>query len=362
MKVVSVVCRWLVIGALWSYIPSVLAFVGVLDTPAQASRLAAVTPLSAVGRAGDHFVVVGPHGHVLVSEGDTWKQASVPVSTDLTAVHFVSATTGWAVGHGATILRTQDGGKTWMRQLDGRIAARLMVEQYRKAVDQGDKDAAPVLAEAERFAQEGPGRPLLGVWFRDEKTGFAVGAFNLIFRTDDGGQTWVSWFHRTENPRLSNLYAVTGDAHNVYIAGEQGLLLKLGDDQKRFNALASDYKGSYFGALIPKAGSLLVHGMRGNVYLTHDDGAHWEKIQSNDPAGMTGSAVLGDGRAVLVSQSGRVMLYEPRHSQLIPLKVGKPMSYTGVAAAANGGLALVGFNGVRFDTISRSLASDEQKK
>lgn len=362
MKVVSVVSRWVMIGALWCYISGVFAFDGVLDTPAQVSRLAAVTPLTAVARAGDHFIVVGPHGHVLVSEGDTWKQALVPVSTDLTAVHFVSATTGWAVGHGATILRTQDGSKTWTRQLDGRVAARLMVEQYKKAVDQGDKKAEPALAEAQRFVEEGPGRPLLSVWFRDEKTGFAVGAFNLIFRTDDGGQTWISWSHLTENPKLSNLYAVTGDAQNVYIAGEQGLLLKLNGDQTRFQAIPSAYKGSYFGALIPKAGSLLVHGMRGNVYVTHDDGAHWEKIQSNDPAGITGSALLGDGRAVLVSQSGHVMLYEPQQSQLTPLKAGRPMSYTGVATDPNGGLLLVGFNGVRAETINRSTALAEQNK
>ena len=53
--------------------------------------------------------------------------------------------------------------------------------------------------------------PLVGVldvWFADENNGYAVGAYNLIFRTRDGGMTWESWFDRTENPKFFNLYAI----------------------------------------------------------------------------------------------------------------------------------------------------------
>jgi photosystem II stability/assembly factor-like uncharacterized protein len=357
MKSMTEVCRWGVLAALLCHGP-VLALGSVLDLPASASRLAAVTPLTAVAQAGAHQVVVGPRGHVLVSEGatGTWQQTQSPISADLTAVHFISAKAGWAVGHGASILHTQDGGLTWHLQLDGRTASRLMVEQYSKAAD---PTTLAALAEAKRFLDEGPGRPLLDVWFRDEKTGFAVGAFNLVFRTDDGGKTWVSWFHNTENPKLGNLYAVTGDARNVYIAGEQGVLLKLGEGQQRFTAIQVAYKGSYFGALIPKTGSLLSYGMRGNVYLTHDDGAHWDKIESDDLAGITGGVALGDGRAVLVSQSGRVLLYVPGKTRLIPLKVAKPMQYSGVAVH-EGRLTLVGSSGVQYETPQPSLTVDKQ--
>ena len=33
-------------------------------------------------------------------------------------------------------------------------------------------------------------QPLLDVWFDNERSGFVVGAFNLIFHTDDGGASW----------------------------------------------------------------------------------------------------------------------------------------------------------------------------
>jgi photosystem II stability/assembly factor-like uncharacterized protein len=362
MKLLSVVSRWVAIGALVVGVQNVLAFQNVLDTAALQSRLAAIGMLSAVAQVGDHFVAVGPRGHVLVSEKDQWKQASVPVSADLTAVHFVSSTVGWAVGHGATILRTQDGGMSWTKQLDGRVAARLMLSQYKNSAQQGDRAGSTALAEAERFSQEGPGRPLLGVWFLNEKVGFVVGAFNLIFKTEDGGETWVSWFHRTDNPKLSNLYSVTGDERHVYIAGEQGLLLRLSDDKKRFESLPTEYKGSYFGALIPKPGSLMVYGMRGNVYVTNDDGAHWERIISNDPAGIVGGTPLGNGKALLVSQSGHMYLYDGEQNQLKSLKANSPMSYTGVASTANGQLTLVGFNGAKFESLASSVPMNQDGK
>ena len=80
-------------------------------------------------RAGDRLVAVGQRGHVVVSSdgGATWKQAQVPVSSDLVAVYFVDAKQGWAVGHDGVILHTADGGEYWELQLDGRKANDLLV-------------------------------------------------------------------------------------------------------------------------------------------------------------------------------------------------------------------------------------------
>src|SRR4029077_14681745 len=76
-------------------------FVDVLDTPAQISPLASRSLLQAVTKAGSRLIAVGQRGHIVVSSdgGKTWKQASVPVSSDLTAVFFADGMNGWAVGH-----------------------------------------------------------------------------------------------------------------------------------------------------------------------------------------------------------------------------------------------------------------------
>ncbi|HET7793999.1 MAG TPA: YCF48-related protein, partial [Rhizobacter sp.] len=144
------------------------SFVDPLDQPALASGLAAKGPMGALSMAGDRLVAAGARGHVLFSgdAGQTWSQAKVPVSSDLVAVTFADAQHGWAVGHDSVIIATTDGGKTWVRQLDGRQSA---------DPKQGDRGAE---------------NPLLDVWFADARQGWAVGAFGQIRHTQDGGATW----------------------------------------------------------------------------------------------------------------------------------------------------------------------------
>ena len=113
----------------------------VLDTPALKSPLAQRALINGLARSGERLVAVGQRGHVLLSDdqGKSWRQAEVPVSSDLVAVAFPSADQGWAVGHDGVVLRSTDAGATWTRALDGRQAGALMVEHYkREAANAGD--------------------------------------------------------------------------------------------------------------------------------------------------------------------------------------------------------------------------------
>ena len=57
----------------------------------------------------------------------------------------------------------------------------------------------------------------------------------------------------------------------VLLAGEQGLLLKSGDGGASFGALASPYKGSFFGLLAARTGTLVAYGLRGNAFRSADE-------------------------------------------------------------------------------------------
>ena len=88
------------------------------NKPAEIEPLAAGSLLLDLAVAGNRLVAVGERGHVLLSDdqGATWRQAkSVPTRVMLTAVFFVDAQYGWAVGHDETILNTADGGENWTR-------------------------------------------------------------------------------------------------------------------------------------------------------------------------------------------------------------------------------------------------------
>ena len=77
--------------------------------------------------------------------GQTWKQAKVPTQNLLTAVNFPSPSKGWAVGHEAVILATQDGGDSWEVQFGDPYDPEAEIDY-----DQPDRS----------------GQPMLDVWFK----------------------------------------------------------------------------------------------------------------------------------------------------------------------------------------------------
>jgi photosystem II stability/assembly factor-like uncharacterized protein len=319
----------------------------VLDTPAATSAFARTGLLNGLARAGKRVVAVGQRGHVLYSDdaGRTWVQAKVPVSSDLVAVTFPTPSHGWAVGHDGVVLHSADAGATWIRQLDGRSAGQAMVAWYAaEAAKGGSGDAAKLLDEAKRFAEQGAENPFLDVWFENERTGFVVGAFNLILRTADGGKTWEPWLHRTDNPKTLHLYAIRPAGGALYIAGEQGLLLKLDAQSGRFRALELPYQGTLFG-VTGSAKSAVVFGLRGNAFRSADGGKTWQKIETGLQVGLTGGAVDA-GRLVLVSQAGHVLVSADDGASFKPLKVERPAPAAAVIGAEENAIVIAGPRGV----------------
>jgi photosystem II stability/assembly factor-like uncharacterized protein len=274
-----------------------------------------------VAAAGSRLVAVGERGHVLLSDdaGATWVQASVPVSADLTAVRFASPERGWAVGHGV-VLATADGGRTWVKQLDGRTL--------------------PDPASSS----------LLDVWFADERTGLAVGAFDLVLRTDDGGARWRPWPGRTENPRALHLHAVARVAGDVWIVGEQGLVLRLDRGAERFRAVALPYRGSLLG-VVGTGRTVIVHGLRGRAFLSRDRGASWRAIDTGVASALTGATVMPDGRIVLVAEAGQLLVSGDEGASFRLARDGPAPPASAAAPAGPGALVVAGPAGVRIEAL-----------
>ncbi|KAI2669278.1 YCF48-related protein, partial [Pseudomonas sp. TNT3] len=284
------------------------AYVDVLDLPAKVSALAINSPLSGMTRAGERVITVGQRGHILFSDdaGQHWQQAAVPVSADLTAVNFPTTTQGWAVGNDGVVLHSGDAGATWAKQLDGRQIGDLLVNHYSAlaAADPGNEQWPLLVAEGQRMVEQGADKPLLDVWFANEKTGYVVGVFNLILRTDDGGQTWMPFQDRTDNPQGFHLNAIASTGDALYIAGEQGLLLKWDDSAQRFNAVPTPYQGSFFGVL-GKPGEVLVYGLRGNVLRSTDGGQSWTALNTGLHVSISAGLIDARGHYRLFTQGGQ---------------------------------------------------------
>ncbi|VVO74337.1 Ycf48-like protein [Pseudomonas fluorescens] len=345
--VLALLCSML---ALLQGVAHATGYVDVLDLPAKPSPLAVSSPLIGIARAGERLVTVGQRGHILYSDdaGKHWLQASVPLSSDLTAVFFPSARQGWAVGNDGVVLHSSDAGATWRKQLDGRQIGDLLVKHYTAlaSAEPANEQWPLLVAEGQRLVEQGADKPLLDVWFANDKLGYVVGVFNLILRTEDGGQSWTPFQDRTDNPQGFHLNAIASTGDALYIAGEQGLLLKWDDAGQRFAALQTPYQGSYFG-VVGKPGEVLVYGLGGNVFRSTDGGLNWNPLASGLQVSITAGIINTQGQYELFTQAGHALLSQAGGTRLQLLAQQDPTPVAGVSQAADGSLVVVGSRGVQ---------------
>ncbi len=332
-----------------------------LDRPAMTTTRATHMAALAITRAGERLVSVGEAGVVLLSDdnGHDWRQADVPVTVSLTGVQFLGTRTGYATGHMGVVLKTSDGGEHWKRVLDGVQAAELALlraQAVRAALPADDDPAADgdaikranrALREARLLVSDGPDKPFLGLHFMDTDNGFVFGAYNLILRTRDGGRTWESWADRVTNPRGLHLYGMTATGKHLFLAGEQGLLLRADLDGGRFEPLESPYKGSYFGIESTGSGHILAFGLRGNAFHSDDDGNHWRKIDTGVNASISSAARLPDGGLMLLSQRGDLLKSPPSLSTFTLERANPPLPIADLVLAPDGTPVAASLAGVR---------------
>lgn len=348
MKYRIIPAALLAAAAIFSVAYSQAGFQDVLDIPAIKSPLAAKTLYNGIVLAGKRLVGVGQRGHIVYSDdqGASWNQVATPVSSDFTAISFPTPQQGWVVGHDGVVLHSSDGGATWSKQLDGRAMTEIIKRYY---AEHAPTDAA-LAEEIKSHITKGPDKSLLSVWFENENSGFVLGAFNLILHTSDGGKSWEPLMHRTENPKSLHFYAINSVGQDLFVCGEQGMVLKLDKQSGKFMALKTGYNGTFFG-VTGNTGAVIAHGMRGNVFRSKDGGTSWKKIETGLPVGLTGSVVTADGTIILLSQAGHLLVSRDNGAGFTPVKLERPFPAAAVAALDNQTLMLAGLRGMLKQTL-----------
>lgn len=268
--------------------------------------------------AASRAVAVGERGHVLVSESRSdWRQVEqVPTRATLTAVDAVGDSV-WAVGHDGTIIASRDGGLSWTLQRSDVL------------------DTSP-----DAVFDPHQGVPLLDVLMLDAQRGFAIGAYALLLRTDDGGANWRfvstegvlaeddadesafddedigdddSWTLSDEDLMLDeesephfNAITRTGSGALV-IVGERGAAYRSRDGGSSWERLQLPYGGSMFGVIGYEGDHVVTFGMRGNIYESRDLGDSWNQIDADTDLSLMGGAGFGDGGFALVGANGIVV-------------------------------------------------------
>lgn len=330
-----------------------------------------------IADAASRAVAVGERGQILVSESRSeWRQVpDVPTRSTLTAVSAVGDLV-WAVGHDGVILASSDGGLTWTVQredvlrsdddvdaeFDPRQGVPLLdilmlsadhgfaVGAYSQLLRTDDGGASWVFVPTGDDAlDEGPIDPT-----EDE------------IDADDGGDDWTlsdeDLMMDEESEPHFNAIARTGSGA-LLIIGERGAGFRSRDDGETWERLQLPYGGSMFGVIGYEGDRVLAYGMRGNAFESHDLGESWQAVDTDTELTFMGGTALGADGFVLVGANGVVVVRSRADAPLRSLIYVTPNQETpvlsGVLARPDGSLLVSGEKGVGRFVPKRTRAAEE---
>jgi photosystem II stability/assembly factor-like uncharacterized protein/subtilisin-like proprotein convertase family protein len=162
--------------------------------------------------------------------GNTWTLQTEYSPNPLNDIFFINPETGWAVGMDTTLMRTNDGGQTWLNcdvDVYGNPYLRsvqFINESKGWAVGTG---GAILMSDNGGVSWQqihtGFSELLQSVCFTDPLNGWASGTEGMILRTIDGGYTWFRQYSGSERYLTSVCFI---DPLNGWVAGEGGMIKK----------------------------------------------------------------------------------------------------------------------------------------
>jgi len=165
--------------------------------------------------------ITGARGTILktTDSGETWERKRAiseapgrngnprPLRSNLMGIQMINATTGFIAGTENTILKTTDGGETWIGRSE-----RARVGETRNNLE--------------------------NICFVSPTTGWIIGSFGTLLYTQDSGQTWTK---RDPAGFDNNLFGIHFlDQNTGWICGQEGLILNTTDGGNTWHQQKTD--------------------------------------------------------------------------------------------------------------------------
>ncbi|MBX7047143.1 MAG: T9SS type A sorting domain-containing protein [Ignavibacteria bacterium] len=180
------------------------------------------------------------------SQGWTTQTTGLAGSVNLSSVHFISATTGLAVGSGGSIIKTTNGGTNWVTKTS-------------------------LTANA-----------LTSVKFIDANNAIAVGQFGIILYSTNAGETWNN---QTTGTNLTGVFFPSATVG--YACGSTGTVLKSTNAGVNWSALTTGSTVNFTGVNFTSESEGYVVGANGTVLKTTNGGTNWITLTSGTTNALT---------------------------------------------------------------------------
>jgi photosystem II stability/assembly factor-like uncharacterized protein len=256
-----------------------------------------------------------------------WVATKVGTSgQDLNTVYFIDSKRGWIGGDGGFLSRTEDGGRTWIRQSIATTDA--INDIYFR-----DKEAGFLLAGNRIFVTRDNGTrwsevriflpaefdnadvELYSVRFSSKKKGWVVGSISrkdrvidsILVYTNDGGETWG----RQKAPsRLELIHIDFVSDKRGWIVGNGGTILATVDEGQTWTKQISGTSSTLYHVDFRNDKRGWTVGERGTVLRTTDGGQTWWPVATNIKATLLSVRFLNDDDGWAVGRSGTLLRTE----------------------------------------------------
>lgn len=243
--------------------------------------------LLAVERRGSHSIAVGQAGLVLIEESPgQWVKGQSGIENRLLSVSVNSAGLAIAGGEFGTLIRSDDGGKTWV-------------------------SAAPDWSQYADESAPGTGEPTIYSVHVAESGDITIGGeFGLIFRLDAGSAQW-----RVLNPLVAGTPTIfathmsDSPLRNSYAVGQRGQVLISTDGGETWFQNRVKTESNFLGVAAAPGGRVVITGMR-VMATSKDGGITWSQVTEGDVSTDWYQAVRTEsnsGKVIAVGHAGRII-------------------------------------------------------
>ncbi len=313
-------------------------FIFAETTPAQQKTVLKQDLFSASFPTEQQGWTSGRWGTILYTEdgGQTWVRQDSGTDYTLMSISFTDPQNGWAVGDGGTIIHTEDGGQTWVKQ-------ECPVDYY-----------------------------LMGVCFVNDQIGWAVTEWTHILHTEDGGKTWQVQYSEADYILKSVSFC---DPMNGWAAGEYGYIYHTSDGGQTWEHQAGFFglsekifelvgENTLFDIVAIDPMTAWAVGIDGYVSRTVDGGKTWQQVEKNFPgtqlfginSDRQGHIIIVGNRTLITSSDGGDNFTVPEFEP--PIKYGW---LYGVTPRGSKGFVAVGKEGWIYLSDSKGMSWKRSK-
>ncbi len=218
-----------------------------------------------------------------------WKILSTPTNNSLNSICFINDSIGYACGDKGIVIKTIDGGNSWIVLNDSSAINLYDIKFLSQEVGFMVGEKGTILRTTDsgqswqKINSDSANTYFKIYFFENLSIGFIIGSNGIILKTTDNGNNWQTKFTGTNEILFGISFA---DYNNGVVVGWNGTILKTSDQGENWNEenkITDKYLRDIC-FLDNKIG--IIVGGSGEILRSDDGGSDWGKINSNSYSGL----------------------------------------------------------------------------